>query len=411
MRPTSVPILEPKVTLPADDRIPGLSQLFDAQWAWRAYCTEFGEPEEPPQRIRAQHFTYRPGTRALVSYVAQWQRGRWVEEDQFAAELAAGRPVAMFRYPDDPHLPGLPSAASPAEAHQLLDRHVSISAQRLRVEVMRYRPGTRAVLRYTASWRQRRLGRVTFFVRVMPARRVARLLEAAELVGQSRFNLPRIAGCWKEGGVVWMTGVPGETVRAHIQKGTAPNPGLILDGLDQLWSTRVESGKGRPLDLPGGFKMTADLLSHLLRNEEKRQLLHQVLDVLGPFSDGWRPSSLAHNDFHDDQMLLTPEGQLALVDFEEAGPGDPLLDVANMLAHLRWMARFGNEPGNCDAYHRQFRADALSRFGLDPQALDLREAFVLFRLSSGPIRQLRSNWAKRVEIGLALALDVAKGRS
>ena len=156
--------------------------------------------------------------------------------------------------------------------------------------------------------------------------------------------------------------------------------------------------------------MTADLLSHLLCDEEARQLLQQVLDVLGPFSDAWRPSSLTHNDFHDDQVLLTPDGHFALVDFEEAGQGDPLLDVGNMLAHLRWMARFGNAPEACDAYRRQFRAAALSRFGWESQALDLREAFVLFRLSSGPIRQLRPNWVKRVKTGLALAFDVAKGR-
>ena len=52
------------------------------------------------------------------------------------------------------------------------------------------------------------------------------------------------------------------------------------------------------------------------------------------FAAAWRPTALAHNDFYDDQMLLMPAGNLALVDFEETGPGDP------MLAHLRWMAGF-----------------------------------------------------------------------
>ena len=410
MGPRSVPLLEPKVTLPADERIPRLLDLFDNQWVWHAYCTEFGEPEEPPQRIRAHHFTYRPGARALVSYVAQWQRGRWVEEDQFAAELVAGCPARLFRYPDDPYLPGLPLAASPIDAHQLLDKHVRISAQRLRVDVVRYRPGTRAVLRYIASWRQRPMDKVNFFVRVMPATRVERLLEAAELFRQSRFDLPRILGCWKDGGVVWMSEVPGNTVRTLIQEGAPPDPQLILDGLADLWFARAQPGKSRPLDLRGSFKMTADLLSQLLLEKEAGQLLKPVLDVLGPFADGWRPSSLAHNDFHDDQVILTPEGQLALVDFEEAGPGDPLLDVGNMLAHLRWMARFGNAPETWDTYHSQFRAAALTRFGWESQALDLREAFVLFRLSSGPIRQLRPDWARRVETGLTLALDASTGR-
>ena len=140
-----------------------------------------------------------------------------------------------------------------------------------------------------------------------------------------------------------------------------------------------------------------------------RQLLQQVTEVLRPFAETWRPSAIAHNDFHDDQLILTPEGRLALVDFEEVGPGDPLLDVANLLAHLRWMARFGNTPEECEAYHRRVQDAALARFDWDPKALDLREAFVLFRLSSGPIRQLKTNWTSRIESGLALAYDVSTG--
>ena len=39
---------------------------------------------------------------------------------------------------------------------------------------------------------------------------------------------------------------------------------------------------------------------------------------------------------YDDQLILTPERELALVDYEEVGPGDPMLDVGNFLAHLSW---------------------------------------------------------------------------
>ena len=95
------------------------------------------------------------------------------------------------------------------------------------------------------------------------------------------------------------------------------------------------------------------------------------------------------NDFHDDQEVLTPDGHLALVEFEETGPGDPLLDVASMLEYLIWMARCGDVQEACDAYHRQFRAPALTRFSWESQALDLHESSSLFRPSSGPIRQLR----------------------
>jgi hypothetical protein len=329
-----------------------------------------------------------------------------VVEDQFAVELVAGKPERLFRYPDDPYLPGLALATSAVDAHQLLNKYVSISPHRLRVEAVRYRPATRAVLRHIASWRQARLGKVTLFVRVMPPARISRLLAAAELAERSEFALPRLVGCWPEGGVVWMSTVPGNTIRTLIREGTPPGPERILDGLATLWSVPPKSGEGHALNLLGGFQMTQRLLAHVLQDDEARRLLQQVTDVLGPFAEAWQPSVLAHNDFYDDQLLLTPEGDLALVDFEEIGPGDPLFDVGNMLAHLRWMASFGIAPEACDGYRRQFRADALDRFGWDTEALNLREALALFRLASNPFRQLQRDWPSKVKRGLALAAEV-----
>ena len=59
-----------------------------------------------------------------------------------------------------------------------------------------------------------------------------------------------------------------------------------------------------------------------------------------PFVASREPSGTVHNYFYDDQMhcyddqmLMLPDGRVALVDFEEAGPGDSMLDVGNFLAH------------------------------------------------------------------------------
>ena len=397
------------MTLPVDEGLPGLPLLFDGSWVWQTFCNQFGEPEEPPHNIRAIQISYRPGERDLVSYAAEWRHDRWIVDDQFAIEMTAGKQNRLFRYPDDPYLPGLPKAASPVEAHDLLVRHVPVSPHKLRVEVVRYRPATRAVLRQVATWRQARTGNVTLYVRVVPSKRVERLLTAFELAERSTFSVPRIVGQWDEGGVVWMTNVPGETVRSLIQRGAAPDPNSVLDGLDQLWPLGLSSGKGQPLNLLGGYEMTERLLSRLLVSEDSRDLLQRVSDVLGPFAQAWKPTGLAHNDFYDDQVLLTPEGKLALVDFEEAGPGDPMVDVGNLLAHLRWMALFGNAAEENDAFRRCSPALALDRFGWEEHDLDLREAFAIFRLTAGPFRQLRPTWAKRATKGLELATQVLAG--
>lgn len=389
--------------------MPGLQNLFDSHWLWHAFCSQFGEPEEAPARIRPLQFTYRPGARALVSYAAEWDQGRWIVDDQFGIEMIAGKPDNLFRYPDDPHLPGLPSAGGAPTAPELLSKYVGISPHRLKVEAVRYRPTTRAILRHVVSWRPASLGSLTLFVRVIPPKRLDRLISAADITRDSGFITPPILGVWPEGGVVWVASVPGNTLRSLIRAGTPPDPQTLLNALAGLWGSRLEIGKGHPLDVSGGFEMTKTLLMHLLAEEEERHQLLRVTHVLGPFAQEWQPSALAHNDFYDDQLLVTPEGKLALVDFEEVGPGDPLLDVANMLAHLRWMARFSDARERCNAYRLKLRSAAIAHLGCDEQALRVREAYSLFRLSAGPFRQLRSDWSKRIHRGLELVSAALAG--
>ena len=397
------------MALPMDERLPGLDRAFDSGWVWQAFCAKFGVPEEMPQRLRPRHLLYQPGARAVVSYVAERRWDHWIAEDEFAVELLAGKPERLFRYPHDPYLPGLSRAASAFDAHELLPRYVPLHPERLLVEAVRYRAATRAVLRYTAYGRQASHNNVTLFARVLPPARVPRLLAAAELAQRSGFGLPRLLGCWPEGGVLWLAGVPGKTVRTLIREGIPPDPDLILDGLADLWSVPVGTDARRSPHVAVDFRYTRDLLSQVLQEGEARQALRRAADALRPFVEAWRPCSLAHNDFYDDQLLLTPAGRLILADFEETGPGDPLLDVGNLLAHLRWMARFGIAAEACDAYRHGFRAAALGRFGWQERALALREAFALFRLASNPLRRLQRDWPRAVRTGLDLVIEALEG--
>ena len=134
------------------------------------------------------------------------------------------------------------------------------------------------------------------------------------------------------------------------------------------------------------------------------RVLNDATGRLDPFVRAWRPTGIAHNDFYDDQMLVLPDGRVALVDFEEAGPGDPLLDVGNFLAHLRWSTRFGRsrEAANADSFHQLFRQAALDRFGWGERDLALREAVCLFRTCTNAIRHPGKNWQDKLEAGLVL---------
>lgn len=393
------------MVLPPDPGIPKLNRLFEAGWMWKVYRELYGDTQIEPDSIRAHRFTYRPGKRAIVGYVAERTFEDWVVEDEFACEVIVGQEGAgLFRYPRDPYLPGLAVAASPVEAQALLSAYVALHPGRLRLYVVRYRPSTRAVLRYTATWHMRGQDSVQLFVRAMRPEMMPRFLQAGKLAHQSMFTVPSLAGHWEEGGIVWLGALPGQTVRELITLGRAPDPSMILDYLASIWS--LEAPKPAMVtSLPKSLSWTAGFLSHLLQGRDGQEAVATIRSALEPLADSWQPSGTAHNDFYDDQMIVLPSGELALADFEECGLGDQMVDVANFLAQLHWSSHFGRRPQATD-YRKRLRSAALQRFGWAEEELNLREAYCLLRLCTNPVRSLRPEWAELTERGLELAASV-----
>ena len=400
---TAIPVY-PQFDL-EDGALDGFPSLFDGGWVWEQYCSHFGECESAPYRIRIRQLSHDPGRRAIFSYVAEWQPDEFIPDEQFAFEIRPGRAASVYRYPEDPNLPGLKEAASVESALKLVNRHVLVvPARRIRVDMVRYRPGNRAVLRH-------RLGRVRFYARVMRPEVMDPLLEAAKLTQHSGFVAPRIAGCWEEGGVLWMSEIPGKNLRRYIRRGHQPPPETLLEGLEKLWSVPLQQADTRPFNLAGAYRRAKRAFIKALEDDPDGQaILTDAIRSLDPFVKSWTPTHTAHNDFYDDQMLILPDGRIALVDFEETGPGDPMLDVGNFLAHLRWGAHFGREKeANAkSAYHAIFRSASLERMGWSEQELALREAVCLFRVCTNAIRHPRPDWRDRLRSGLSLVNEIIR---
>ena len=167
----------------------------------------------------------------------------------------------------------------------------------------------------------------------------------------------------------------------------------------------------RPFNLAGAYRRARRAFTKALVDDESASgILREATRTLDPFVQSWRPSHTAHNDFYDDQMLLLPDGRIALVDFEEAGPGDPMLDVGIFLAHLRWAAHFGREKeANAkSAYHAILQCAALDRFGWSEKELALRETVCLFTVCTNAIRHPRPDWRNRLGIGLSLVNEIIR---
>ncbi len=395
--------LYPEIAFPEDPGLEDLPRLFDSDWIWGTYLRQFGRPSADPHRIRIRQFTHSLGRVALVSYEVEWPPDEYIPSRQFAARIERDKPVELFRYPEDNSLPGLTEAASPETALRLLNKYVlSIRARRAGVELIRYRPANRAVLRHS-------VGRVRFYARVMRPNAIAPLLGAQKLIGQSGFIVPRLAGYWADGGVVWLSEIPGGNLRQRLRRGKTPDPSLLLDGLETLWNAPEQTHGSRPFNLSAAYRRARRIFRHNVRDDgDALRHLNDAAKSLDPFVRSWRPSCIAHNDFYDDQMLVLRDGRIALVDFEEAGPGDPMLDVGNFLAHLLWASRLGRKRKNdaSGAYHRVFRDAALDRFRWSERDLALREAVCLFRICTNAIRHPQPDWHDKLGAGLSLVNEV-----
>lgn len=390
--------LYPRIAFPDDEGIPELPSLFDPDWVYDAF-RQFGGHEPSPERIRIRQFSHSLGRSAIVTYEVEWRPDEYLPSQQFAAMVERNGSVEVFQYPEDPRLPGLREVSEPEAALTLLNRHVlAVRARTARVQLVRYRPASRAVLRHSAA-------RIRFFARVMRPSAASTFLAAHQLMGQSGFVVPRLAGYWPEGGVVWLAEIPGRNLRQRLRRGRMPDPMLLLDGLEPLWNASPSGHKDRPFNLAGAYRRARRSFRHNVHEgSEAARSLSDATRTLDPFVRDWRPGVLAHNDFYDDQMLVLRDGRIAVVDFEEAGPGDPMLDVGNFLAHLRWASHFrrSREADATGAYHQLFRSAALDRFRWSERDLALREAVCLFRVCTNAIRRPRDDWHKRLEDGLAL---------
>ena len=395
---TSPPVpLVPDIEFPKDPELTRLSKLFNSEWVWSACRDRIRRFDVDPSQIRVRYFSHTPGRVATVSYKATW-RDRYIPEEMFTVRLHRNDRMELIQFPDDPYLAGLKTAAAPEGALRLVEQHVlPVPRRKMAVETVRYRPGNRAVLRHRA-------GKANFYVRVVCSGSLSTIVEAAKIVEQSNFVCPPIVGVWEEGGAIWMPEIPGINMREALREGQTPDPVTLLDGLESLWSLPLESCKTRAFKLGGFYRRADRMLRHALRNDnEAIAVVDQITGKLDRFVKSWKPTAVAHNDFYDDQMILMPDGRVALVDFEEAGPGDPLLDVGNFLAHLRWASHtLRSKSGAHDKCYEAFKRLALERFGWDEQDLAMREAVCLFRLCTITVRRPKSDFRDRAMAALEL---------
>ncbi|MXZ91525.1 MAG: hypothetical protein F4W95_14460 [Chloroflexi bacterium] len=366
-------------------------------WAWQQYVDAFGPPDCEPERIRVYEVR-RSRERGRGEYIIRWPSGHEPKRLPFTVRWSERNGLRVFRYPDDPALPGLADIADPDQALACIREYVpGVDGDQLSVRVIRYRPESRAVLRH-------KVGNERYYARAVRRSDFAPLVASRELVQQTRFALPETGGAWDGGCVVWEKEAAGRNLRAMLAAGEQPDIDAVLDCIESVWDLPF-SDTLPPYDLLEHHRGARRTVARGAQDDDTYRELERAVKELAPFAGGWRPTGMAHNDFYDDQMVARPDGGIVMVDYDSIGPGEPMLDIGRFLAY----AKHGAAKGKADGYaacYETFRAAALARYAWPEHELNLREAVCLFGLCGFPATRPGKRAMGRLQEGIGMVNEL-----
>lgn len=347
-----------------------------------------------------------PGEVSTVSYLVSvdWP-GRGRHEELIGVTARAGGPdetdrrarsftthgieVVAWRYPDDPELPGLRTAAFASAVAALFNERQLVPGELLADDItlsmVTYRPRRRAVVRAELP----RLGS-SFYLKSMRADRMATVLSRHRLLRDHRLPVPQIVAADPDALIV-MPALTGEPLAARLYDGTAPiNGHQLVDLLDALPPAVAELPRRKPwADHVGHF---ADLVATALPEQAARLgwMTSVIVPGLAHYPPGQEPT---HGDFHEAQVFVAGGRITGLLDIDTIGPGRRADDLACLLAHLSTVQ--GMSPAQAHRLQVLMRTwTAVFDHRVDPVELRLRTAAVIISLASGPFRAQEPDWPR-----------------
>ncbi|MCK6444761.1 MAG: phosphotransferase [Planctomycetes bacterium] len=379
----------------------------------------------PDTRVHASRWVFarwKPGVALAAAYDVELADGRreLVVAKRYAtdkAEALAARERDTERAKHEAVLPGerlhlwafpadreLPGAARVFELHRTAKVLRELGTlgdwvlrwQSSNVELVRYKPERRAVLRI--DWvvrqgsKQGPKSRLAVGARCLPVEDAACTLAAraaAERAGIGAFA-PRFLGGEARTGTLFETWLD---VRAQERTdfSRSRDAGELLARLARL---DPDALRELPLTRPPRLEGAREFLSLF---EAGRAALERIP------SPKRRPKGFSHGDFHPDQIAFDAEGRAHLLDLDALGLGDPADDAASWIAdrlaaepdtEFGHAARELCEPAGLSGEIERIRAHVA-------EALGLRAAAALRRLEVGALARAQSLCERALELARA----------
>ncbi|MFP4234094.1 MAG: phosphotransferase [Nitriliruptoraceae bacterium] len=349
-------------------------------------------------RLRSVH--HRPGRSRSALYDATLVIGEQEQEALLATHTdVRGFPdealvlgdgdvqAAVWRFPNDPYLPGLPSALSTERVRELLDDLGGPSGD-VALRTRTYRPTRRAVVEVEVQGEV--AGRIAY-LKVLSSKRARSVARRHRTLLAAQLPVPGLIGLAEPQGIVALEALAGLTLaQALAADAPLPDPAEFLTLAERFATSGVDGSRD-----PRAF---ADPVRHVPllaaqvpeRAEELAELAAEAAAVTGPVVG-------VHGDLHAGQLLLGADGAITgVIDIDGAGQGYLAHDAGNLLAHLEAF-------GDLDARRRDrthaFAARLRAAYAevVDPVMLDRASAASWIGLATGAHRAREQGW--RDEMG------------
>src|SRR5437763_4278994 len=402
--------VRPLPCLPADRDLPGAFDLLAGPGLDRV-ARFLDQRGLEPHRVEPAQAHYRPGRWLTVCFrtaSVEGAGGRPVDLT-VTVDWRPDEPVAVWAFPDGPALPGL----APAADGEALRRRLRPHPAAVTVEPLRYRPRRRAVLRYRLP------GDRVLYGKVVTPKAGQRLLALADALRGDESGLRLALPIGRLGpGALILPEMVGPSLRdVLLAGGPLPRPERIARLPEALHRRAVAAGvpadrlparRVDPCTAPAPARVAARPLPHRACAAGR---LAEAVTAFSEAEPSWRSAErFVHGDLYENQVLVDGD-RLGLVDLDDLGPGDPLLDAANFSAHLLLLGSSATPAGGTILRFRdELRAAFCRRLEADPADLAWREAYCLLCLASGPFRVLHPEWPRRMADRLALAGDALPRR-
>lgn len=314
--------------------------------------------------------------------------GALAASDTNAQIFADGnREVAVWLYPDDPDLPGLPRAAYPERLAALFndERVLSrpVTAEQLSVSMIGYRPRRRAVVKLVVNDPAE-----TFYIKVLRPKLFDDVLGKHRMLVEAGVPGPEVALATDDKLLV-LRELPGRSLaRALFDPGDPCTAEQLIAILDSMPAS-VAALERRP--------PWSDAVAHYssmvaVGLPEARADLDWATDMISQGLAPYPPGNEAtHGDFHEGQLRVDGGRVVGILDVDTIGPGRRADDLACLIAHLSTIQRMNTE-------QKAKVTDLLARWvpvfdeRVDPVELRLRAAAVVISLATGPYRSQEPAW-------------------